>query len=159
MRAIYSKHHAVVSLVVAGVLSYALPPVVVAGESIPAAVVVGYGTALGVLVDLDHFLIARLKTGTWDAVRFCLRNPTAAVADQSRIFGHGDVGMLSRLLSHLLIIGALAPALSLASVPLAILTVVVLYAHLVTDVIWDIRRLDRTAAAASSTADLLNELR
>ena len=110
-------------------------------------------------VDLDHFLIARLKTGTWDAVRFCLRNPTAAVADQSRIFGHGDVGVLSRLLSHLLIIGVLAPSLSLASVQLAILTGVVLYVHLVTDVIWDIWRLDRTAAAASNADELLSELR
>lgn len=147
------------SLVVAGVLAYALPPVVLAGESIPDAALVLYGTALGVFIDFDHFLIARLKTGTWDAVRFCIRNPSAAVADQGQIFGPGDVGVLSRLLSHLLIIGVLAPALALASIPLAILTGTVLYVHLVTDVIWDIWRLDRTADAAADTEELLNELR
>lgn len=147
------------SLVVAGVLSSVLSPVVLAGEPVPIAVVVVYGTLIGVFVDLDHFLIARFKTGTWDAVRFCLSNPGAAVADQGEIFGHGDVGVLSRLLSHLLIVGLAGPLLALASVPLSILTVAVLYAHLVCDVIWDIWRLDRTADASADTDELMQALR
>lgn len=147
------------SLVVAGVLSYALPPVVLAGATVPVAVLVVYGTAIGVFVDLDHFLIARVKTGGWDAVRFCLSNPTAAVADQGRIFGHGDVGVLSRLLSHLLIVGLAGPLLALASVPFSILTVAVLYVHLVCDVLWDIWRLDHTADASADTDELMQALR
>lgn len=104
-------------------------------------------------------LIARFKTGTWDAVRFCLANPVAAVADQGRIFGPGDVGVLSRLLSHLLIVGVVVPAIALSSVPLAILTGVVLYVHLVCDVVWDIWRLDHHAEASSTTDELVRALR
>ncbi|GAB3677554.1 hypothetical protein [Halopiger thermotolerans] len=147
------------SLVVAGVLAYALPPIAVAGVPVPDALVVAYGVGLGVFVDLDHFLIARFKTGSWDAVRFCLANPGAAAADQDQIFGRGDVGVLSRLLSHLLIVGVLVPLLTLASIPLAILTGAVLYVHIVCDVIWDIWRLDHHADAAASEEELLRALR
>ncbi|ELY59914.1 hypothetical protein [Natronolimnohabitans innermongolicus] len=118
---------------------------VVAGDAIPAPALVGVATAAGVLIDLDHFLIARVRTGSWDAVRFCLTNPTAAVADQRRIFERGDVGVLSRLLSHLVIIGLVVPAAALWSVPLAALVGGVLYAHLVSDVAWDIWRLEQYA--------------
>jgi len=147
----------VLSLAVAGVLVYLLSPITVFGYGLPPVAVVAYATAVGVLIDLDHFLIARLKTGTWDAVRFCLTNPTAAVADQRRIFDRGDVGVLSRLLSHLVVIGVVVPALALASVSLAVLTAVVLYAHLLSDVVWDIWRLDRYADA--STDELVRALR
>ncbi|SDQ48911.1 hypothetical protein [Natronobacterium texcoconense] len=125
----------------------------------PTVVLVGYGIAVGVLIDLDHFLIARYKTGRWDAVRFCLQNPTAAVADQSRIFGRGDVGVLSRLLSHLLIAGVFVAFLAVASVSLAILTGVVLYVHLVSDVAWDIHRLDRQIDASADEEELIQLLR
>lgn len=136
-----------------------LPPLTLSGATVPALAVVGYGTAVGVLIDLDHFVIARLKTGRWDAVRFCLRNPAAAVADQGRIFDRGDVGVLSRLLSHLLIVGAVVPLLALVSTPLAIVTGVVCYAHLVSDVVWDIWRLDHHAEASADADELVRALR
>ncbi len=120
--------------------------------------VVAYGTAVGVCIDLDHFLIARAKTGGWDAVRFCLANPGAAVADQSRIFEPGDVGVLSRLTSHVVIAGVVVPALALVSVPLAILTGAVLYAHLLADLLWDIYLLPEHAEAADSIDDLARML-
>lgn len=110
-------------------------------------------------IDVDHLLIARAKTGNWDAVRFCLSNPAAAVADQSRIFDHGDVGVLSRLLSHLLIIGVVVPGLALASLDLAIVTGVVLYVHIVCDVVWDRWRLEDHAAASASINEFVRELR
>ncbi|APW99733.1 hypothetical protein CHINAEXTREME_19025 [Halobiforma lacisalsi AJ5] len=136
-----------------------LPPVSPFGYAVPAAALVAYGTAIGVLIDLDHFLIARLKTGGWDAVRFCLSNPAAAVADQSRIFDRGDVGVLSRLLSHLVLIGLLVALLALASVPLAVLTAAVLYVHLLTDVAWDASRLDRQIEASADDEELVQALR
>ena len=126
----------------------------------PLAAVVAYGTAVGVLIDLDHFLIARYKTGDWDAVRFCLTHPVALVTDQGRIFDHGDVGVLSRLLSHLLIAGVVVPGLAaLVSPDLAILTGVVLYAHLVCDVIWDRWRLEDHVERSASMNELVRELR
>ncbi|WP_436347940.1 hypothetical protein [Natronorubrum sp. FCH18a] len=136
-----------------------MSPITVFGYTVPTPVLVVYGTAVGVFIDVDHLLIARFKTGTWDAVRFCLANPVAAVADQARIFGPGDVGVLSRLLSHLLIIGVVVPALALSSVSLAILTGIVLYVHLVCDVVWDIWRLDHHADAAANTDELVRSLR
>ncbi|WP_341850638.1 hypothetical protein [Natronococcus wangiae] len=99
-------------------------------------------------IDLDHFVIARFKTGTWDPLRFSLVNPFAAFTDQDRIFDRGDVGALTRLLSHLMLTGILVPALALASVSLAVITAVVLYAHVVADVAWDVRRLERTDVSA-----------
>ncbi len=118
-----------------------------------------YGTAVGVFIDLDHFLIARFKTGRWDAVRFCLSNPRAAVADQSEIFEPGDVGVLSRLLSHVVIGGVVVPAIAALSVPLAIVTGVVLYAHLLADLVWDIYLLERHADAAVSIDELVRMVR
>lgn len=110
-------------------------------------------------IDVDHLLIARVKTGTWDALRFCLSNPLAAVADQSRIFDHGDVGILSRLLSHLLIIGVVVPILALASLPLAVVTGVVLYVHLVCDVVWDRWQLEQDTNEFDSVDELVRGLR
>ncbi|MFC6717588.1 hypothetical protein ACFQGT_04100 [Natrialbaceae archaeon GCM10025810] len=134
----YSKHHAAISFVVSAALAYALGPFSIGGIVVPAPLIVLYGTALGVLIDLDHLVIARARTGTWDAVRFCLRHPRAAVADQSRIFDRGDVGVLPRLVSHLVIVGVVIPTTFLASVPLGILTAAVLYLHLLADVVWNV---------------------
>nr|WP_255682011.1 hypothetical protein [Natrinema sp. SYSU A 869] len=136
-----------------------MPPVSLFGDTIPAAVVIAYGTAVGVFIDLDHFLIARFKTGRWDAVRFCLSNPRAAVADQSEIFEPGDVGVLSRLLSHVVIGGIVVPVIAAVSVPLAIVTGAVLYAHLLADLVWDIYLLEQHADVAVSTDDLVQMIR
>lgn len=137
----YSKHHAVLSIAIGAGAIAVLPEIRIGGLAVPPVALLAYATALGVLIDLDHFLIARYRTGSWAALRFCLGNPTAAIADQDRIFDPGDVGTLNRLLSHLLIGGGLVGALSIGSAGLAALTAVVLYTHLVSDVAWDIRRL------------------
>ncbi|SEQ41501.1 hypothetical protein [Natrinema salaciae] len=129
------------------------------GTPVPAALVVAYGTAVGVFIDLDHFLIARFKTGHWDAVRFCLSHPATAVGDQSAIFEPGDVGVLSRLLSHVVIGGVAVPVLAALSVPLAIVTGAVLYAHLLADLVWDIALLEKQADAADSVDDLVRTVR
>ena len=81
------------------------------------------------------------------------------VADQDRIFGPDDVGVLSRLLSHLLITGAVIPVLALASSDLAIATGVVLYGHIVCDLLWDRWRLDHHADEADSIDELVRALR
>lgn len=152
----YSKHHAVISLVVGAVSVYVLPAVTIFGVDVSPIALVAYAVVIGVFVDLDHFLIARLKTGTWDAMAFCLRNPAAAFGDQGRIFAPGDVGVLPRLLSHQLIVGAAVSLLALESLPLSVLTAVVLYAHIVCDLCWDIWQLghsqdDQTAAERFET--------
>lgn len=141
-----------ISLVVGAVAVSFLPPANAFGIAVPPVLLIAYATALGILIDLDHFVVARYKTGSWDAVRFCLGNPIAVFTDQDRIFEEGDVGVLSRLLSHLLIGGVLVSILALESVPLAVLTAFVLYVHLVCDVAWDIHGLRRREEAFGSRA-------
>ncbi|RQG90382.1 hypothetical protein EA462_09540 [Natrarchaeobius halalkaliphilus] len=129
----------------------------VGGVVVPLGIVVAYGTAIGVFIDLDHFVIARLRTGDWNALRFCVTHPSAAVVDQDRLFDRGDVGLLSRLLSHLLITVAVVSVVAVESTPLGLITGVVLYVHIVTDVAWDIRRLPDDLEDAPE--DVLNALR
>ena len=57
-----------------------------------------------------------------------------------------------------MIAGVVVPALALVSVPLAILTGAVLYAHLLADLVWDIYLLSEHADAAASIDDLARML-
>jgi len=113
-----------------------------------AALAVAYAGAAGTLIDLDHFLLARIRAGDWRALQVILRDPSLAVLHQDEIFAEGEVGTLRRLLSHVLLSGALVGAFALlasasvVAVFWAILTAVVLYAHLLTDLAWDVWRRD-----------------
>lgn len=101
-------------------------------------VLVIYAAVLGVGIDFDHFLVARLNTGSWAAARRCLRDPRIVFADQDAIFASGDVGVLRRLLSHVLIAGLLVAGLTFVDPFLAAFSAVVLYGHLLADLIWDV---------------------
>ncbi|KTG11170.1 hypothetical protein AUR64_05535 [Haloprofundus marisrubri] len=110
----------------------------VAETALPTWFVLVYSAIIGVGIDFDHFLVARVNTGSWHAARDCLRNPTRVFAGQDEIFEDGEVGTLRRLLSHVVIVGLLIPVLAVVSLPLALLTAVVLYGHLLSDLIWDV---------------------
>lgn len=98
----------------------------------------GYAAVVGVGIDFDHFLVARLNTGEWTAVRRCLRDPRIVFTDQNAIFEEGDVGTLRRLLSHVVLAGLAVVGLLAVDVFLAVFTAVVLYAHLLSDLVWDV---------------------
>jgi len=100
-------------------------------------VVVGYAGALGVLIDLDHFLLARLNTGSWRATVAVLRNPRLVLFDQDAIFETGEVGAVQRLLSHVAITVVLVAGLLPVSRSLAVVSGVVLVGHILSDVLWD----------------------
>ncbi|WP_284012471.1 hypothetical protein [Halobaculum litoreum] len=142
----YSRHHAAVSAVVAAGLVWALP----LGDRL--AVAAGWWavlTAAGVLIDLDHFVMARVVRGDWANARRALANPRAAVLDQSELFDPGDLWPLQRLLSHVVLVpvavlaawgaGGLAGA-GVTPAAAAVAMAVVLYVHLLTDLIWDVWR-------------------
>jgi hypothetical protein len=125
------------------VISAAVGAIAAAAAGLPptsAGALIAYAAAVGVAIDFDHFPVARLTAGDWRALRFCLSNPSAVVLDQSRIFEEGEVSPHSRLLRHLLVGGVLVAALSFVDAFVAAVTAVVLYAHLVSDVAWDIRK-------------------
>lgn len=100
--------------------------------------------ALGVLIDLDHFLVARLRSGSWAALGGVVRDPLVAVTDQDAIFENGEVGKIPRLLSHVLLSGVLVGALALVEWRFALLAAVVLYVHLLSDLAADARELAGT---------------
>lgn len=108
----------------------------------PDALVVAYAGVVGVAIDLDHFPIARYTTGDWSALKRCVTSPRRAFLDQREIFSETAVWPLQRLLSHAVIAGVVTLSLLIVSVPIAIVTSVTLYVHVVSDLIADVRRHD-----------------
>lgn len=139
-----SRHHFPISALVGVVLVLAL------GVDAPAGVVL-YAALLGTFVDLDHFLIARLRTGSWDSLLACLRDPKMALLDQSRIFETGDVGRWTRLGSHLVITATVGTLLALVAPTLALVSIVVLGVHIGCDLAWDTWR--RQAGSGGSATE------
>ncbi|QSG14167.1 hypothetical protein [Halapricum desulfuricans] len=131
----YSKAH--------GAISFALGVALVAAgvTVVHPAFVVGYATALGVLIDLDHFLWARYNTGDWAALRYVLTNPIAAVTHQDSIFREDDLEHLERLLSHVVIAGVVIPLTWWVEPSLGLVTGLTLYAHVLADLIEDVREI------------------
>ena len=108
-----------------------------------AALLVGYAAFLGTAIDLDHFVIARLRAGDWRHLRFAVVNPRAAFVDQDRLFDDGDVGELTRLTSHVLIGGLLVVVLGSFRPFLALVSAVVVYGHVVADLLSGVRKHER----------------
>ncbi|WP_135820035.1 hypothetical protein [Halostella litorea] len=97
------------------------------------------GVLLSVFIDLDHFLVARRHAGDWSHLRACVRDPVFAFTEQDEVFAGipEQQIQLERLLSHALVGGALTAALALVSPPLAVFAAVVVYAHVVADLLRD----------------------
>ena len=131
----YSKAHLLISLAVgtAVALVTGQPPV-------PAAATVAYAAVLGVGIDVDHFLVARLNTGNWDALSGVVRNPRRAVFDQRNVFDEGeDMTRIQRLFSHVVLGGVLVAILYPLSAYAALVSAVVLYVHVLSDLYQDVR--------------------
>lgn len=136
----YSRDHALLSLVVAtvGLLTLDLP------LGWPVAVALALG--LGVGIDVDHFLIARLTTGEWAAVRRCLAEPRLVFLDQGEIFDPAAITERQRLLSHVVVAGVVVPAAALVDSTVGAFVAAVLYVHLLADLVWDNYRASRESA-------------
>ena len=127
----YTRNHFLVSLVVGTVVALA------GATSLHPVVAVAAAIVAGTAVDLDHFVVARLRTGSWRALRRGFDDPRRFVFAQSELFETGEVGMVHRLLSHALIGGAVVGLLALLA-PAALLVVgCSLYAHVVADLVVD----------------------
>lgn len=148
----YSRDHAIISLVVGllGVWTLSLP------EAIPWWAAVCWAVALGVGIDFDHFVVARLVGGDWAGLGRVLRNPLLPLTDPGAIFADDDLWAIQRLLSHVVIAGVLVLALWQWDRPFALFSAAVLYAHLLSDLVWDNYRLEeyqrRHAAAVRKRA-------
>lgn len=132
----YSKHHAPVSFAIAAVFLLAHPDPTATGLPTPA--LVGYAVAVGVCIDLDHFLIERVLHGEWGAVRRAIEEPGRLVLDQADLFVDGTMSPLDRLLSHVVIVGIAVPVTWFVTPTLGLVTALVLYGHVLSDVAWDV---------------------
>lgn len=124
----YSRHHFVISVTVGVILGFSL------ASSLQLAVAMSlYAGVLGVAIDLDHFVIARLHTGSWRTALSVIESPFSALTDQEEIFEDEEVLREDRILSHLLISPVLVLAVSVFDPTWAWVTGVVLYLHILTD--------------------------
>lgn len=130
----YSREHALV-----GAVTSAAALVPLAGRfALPwLAALFAYGVLLSVFVDLDHFLLARVRTGDWSHLRACLRRPRAALTDQEWIFDDLELER-ERLLTHALVGGALTAAGALVGPAVGVFTAVVVYVHVLADLLRDL---------------------
>lgn len=138
MGSIYSKHHLLVSLAL-GVAVAALWPGVAPIGPVGPGVVAGAGL-VGVLVDLDHLVIAWLNSGEPRALSYGLANPRVAFLDQSELFEDGEVSSHERLLSHVLIVGVAVPVGFWLAPLVGVTLAVVLYGHVLSDLVWEVHR-------------------
>ena len=92
---------------------------------------------VGVGIDFDHFLVARLNTGSWASLRRALAHPATMVFDQAAIFAEDDLWAIQRLLSHVVIAGAAVAVLVAVSPYLAAFTALVCYVHVLADLLRD----------------------
>ena len=114
--------------------------VVVLWDTYPAtalAALVCYGVGLSVFVDLDHFVLARLRTGDWAHLRAVLRDPRNAIRGQEWIFADLEDFPRERLLSHALITVVLVSSLWFVDETLAAFTALVLVVHVACDILRD----------------------
>lgn len=140
-----SRDHGLISVALALGIVWLGPPPAEAIAVQPASVVLVLGVvALGVAIDLDHFLLARLRTGSWRHTRRVLADPRLALFDQADIFETGDVWREDRLCSHLLVGGVLVTGLWVWSAPyLAFVVGLTVYVHVLADVYHDRRTRDQ----------------
>lgn len=132
----YSPEHAAVGTLVSALGVAVLWSTTGFGALALAALFV-WGILLSVFVDLDHYLLARLHAGDWSHLRAALADPRAALSDQEGTFESVEDIVSRRLLTHHLLGAALVVALLALSVPVAVFTAAVLYAHVVCDLLRD----------------------
>lgn len=131
----YSRNHAVVSALVG------VPVAIGAPDGAQLAVWL-YMIVVGVGIDADHFVVARLNSGDWTNVRRCLEQPSLLLNGQDAIFDWGDLWRDQRLLSHLVIGGVLVSGLWWIDPYWAFATAVTVYAHCIADLYSDMQTRD-----------------
>ncbi|WP_458189450.1 hypothetical protein [Haladaptatus sp. NG-WS-4] len=130
----YSREHFVIGAIVSGLL---LVPLSGRFSTSLLAALFAYGVLLSVFVDLDHFVLTRFRTGDWRHLRACLANPIDAFGDQDWVFEDIDDMEHERILSHAILGGLLVGGLAVVSTTIAVFTAVVLYAHVLADLLRD----------------------
>lgn len=133
----YTRNHAFLSLLVG------IPVASGADEIQSQVLVLGYIILMGTMIDLDHFLIARLNSGNWGHIVQSIRNPYQLFFNQAAIFDTGDLFRDQRLFSHHLIFGIATTISWFVSPFLAFATAVAIYMHILADLYSDMQSRDK----------------
>lgn len=129
-----SKAHAAIGAVVSALLVAWLWPDAGLATAVPLWAA---GVGLSVLIDLDHFIVARLIVGDWRHLRRVAARPTDVLWDQSWIFPEERIMPIDRLLSHVVIAGALVAAIWSVAPSVAMYVAGILYVHVLADLLRD----------------------
>lgn len=129
----YSRDHAIISGILGIILTIPAPR---EASILPLWILV---VGLGVGIDIDHFLIARVNLGDWSNLTRCLRHPSMVFLEQESIFAEGDIWRDQRLLSHLVIGGILLGGMWQFDRFLASAAGLTIYVHVLSDLVHDIR--------------------
>ncbi len=92
-----------------------------------------YAVAVSVLIDLDHFLIARKNTGGWSHLVSALNDFRTVVTENEEIIENA-VSDSEGLLSHLVLVGIASIAIYQFDPRLGLLTLAMLGVHIIMDV-------------------------
>lgn len=149
-----SKRHFLISLAIGIAVIALVDASTLTNAPIPDLAVVGYAAVLGVAIDFDHFLVSRLHCGDWRAAKRCLDDPKIVFFDQEAIFDVDDLWGHQRLLSHVVIVGLFVPGVYVvAGSFLAVVSAVVLYAHVLADLVEDNRKHEQYLRKAARVAE------
>lgn len=91
------------------------------------------GILLGTLIDLDHFLIARILHGNWKELKRAFNSPLQIMKDNHSV-REQKIGNKNRFISHLAILWS-AQLLLFVNPELGLFTVSMLGSHIITDLI------------------------
>jgi hypothetical protein len=129
---VQSPEHAAIGGSVSAVVAWAVAP------SLPALLGLAIGgLALSVLIDLDHFPIARYYAGDWRHLRAALAAPADALVDQDGTFDDVPDFEPLRLATHLLLGAPLVAVLAVLWRPAAVVAGCALAVHVGCDLLRD----------------------
>lgn len=99
-----------------------------------------WGLVAGVLIDLDHFLVARIKNGDWSVLLRALKDPLAAWTNWRKIIDPvKDVPAEHRLMVHITVAIAVSAVLIPFNTQLFYMTALMTSIHILSDLYADIR--------------------
>lgn len=100
------------------------------------------GLLAGVLIDVDHALLAMVARGKTGEGLYWFRHPLEAITDPDAFLNDMDYPALvyHRLVTHLIVFLALSALALTASHPLIIPALIGIGTHIAADLYWDVRR-------------------
>jgi hypothetical protein len=105
----------------------------------PALIVLVSITA-GTLIDLDHFILTRLREANWDKLREAVRNPVKTAIRNEEFMGEKWLPPFLIIKSHLLELGILLVAFSYKRNLLVLVALFTISIHILCDVYADWRK-------------------